>query len=218
MFLPVSQSIAEVNQLDKYNVPYKIMPNFIPDNISMLHDDDNPLLAQLPKEGYLLFVGDVVRDKGVGVLLQAYAEMRSSVSLVLIGRQVEDFSENLPSNVLFLQSLPHEAVMSAWSRCSIALMPSLCLDACPTVTMEAMMMGRPIVASRIGGLSDIVLDGETGFLVPPGDWPVLQRAIQCLLDDTALRERMGIMAKQRVVEFQARTVVSRIEKIYQEVL
>ena len=79
-------------------------------------------------------------------------------------------------------------------------------------------MGRPVVASRIGGLPEIVLDGETGLLVPPGDWRTLRGAIQCLLDDPAQRERMGALARQRVVEFQARAVVPRIEQVYQEVL
>lgn len=79
-------------------------------------------------------------------------------------------------------------------------------------------MGRPVVASRIGGLRDIVVDGETGFLVTPGDWRDLRGAIQRLLDDPVLREHMGAMAKQRAVEFQARTVVPRIEQVYQEVV
>lgn len=79
-------------------------------------------------------------------------------------------------------------------------------------------MGRPVVASHIGGLPEIVVDGETGLLTAPGDWCALREAIQRLLDDPVLRERMGILAKQRVVEFQAATVVPRIEQAYQEVL
>jgi glycosyltransferase involved in cell wall biosynthesis len=85
------------------------------------------------------------------------------------------------------------------------------------VTMEAMAMGRPVVASRIGGLPDIVVDGETGFLITPGDYRALREAVQRLLSDQALRERMGAVAKQRVVQFQAKTVVPRFEEIYREV-
>jgi len=84
--------------------------------------------------------------------------------------------------------------------------------------MEAMAMGCPVIASRIGGLSDIVADGETGLLVPPGDWQALQQAMQRLLDDPALRVRMRTQAKQRVGLFQAKTVVPQIEQVYQEVL
>ncbi len=80
------------------------------------------------------------------------------------------------------------------------------------------MMGRPIIASRIGGLSDIVVDDETGFLVTPGNPQELRKAIQCLLDNPVQRERMGNMAKQRVVEFQAKSVVSRYEQVYRGVV
>ena len=79
-------------------------------------------------------------------------------------------------------------------------------------------MGRPVVASCIDGLPDIVVDGETGLLTVPGDWRALREAIERLLGDPVLRERMGAMAKQRVVQFQARSVIPRIEEIYQEAL
>jgi glycosyltransferase involved in cell wall biosynthesis len=108
--------------------------------------------------------------------------------------------------------------MQAWSRCAIALIPSTCPDACPTVAMEAMAMGRPIIASRIGGLTDIIVDGQTGLLVPPGDPQALGEAIQSLLDDPEQRECMTMMARQRVLEFQAKSVVPRIEQVYREIL
>jgi glycosyltransferase involved in cell wall biosynthesis len=217
MFLPVSQAIAEATQLTKHQVPYQVIPNFIPNNVDIVSDRAHPFLEQLPQEDFLLFIGDIVPDKGVDILFQAYSEMESQVPLVLIGR----LGPNLPvcpPNVRILENWPHAAIMSAWSRCTIALMPSICLDACPTVTMEAMAMGRPVVASRIGGLSDLVIDGETGLLVAPGSPQELRKAIQCLLDDPVQREHMGKMAKQRVVEFQAKSVVSRIEQVYHEVL
>jgi glycosyltransferase involved in cell wall biosynthesis len=218
MFLPVSQAIAEVTQMASSKMPYRIIPNFVPNDIDRSLKDADPLQAQLPQDSYLLFVGDLTRDKGVEVLLRAHAEMGSQVPLVLIGRPIFDFTANFPPSALVLQNWPHDAVMSAWSRCTIALMPSLVLDACPTVAMEAMAVGRPVVASSIGGLSDIVIDGETGLLVPPGDWRALREAIRRLLDNPSLRERMGAVAKQRVVEFQAGTVVPRIEQVYREVL
>ena len=79
-------------------------------------------------------------------------------------------------------------------------------------------MEKPVIASRIGGLLDIVIDGKTGFLTTPGDPRALRQAIQSLLDSPARRESMGAMAKQRVIEFQAGTVVPRIERVYEELL
>lgn len=218
MFLPVSQAVAEANQLVRHHVPYRIIPNFIPDTGAIQFDDAHPLLEQLPSGDFLLFVGSIGRDKGIDELFQAYSDMQSEVPLILIGKPQTDFSAPLPPNVHMLQSWPHAAVMSAWRRCSIALMPSICLDACPTVAMEAMVAGRPVVASRIGGLPDIVADGETGLLVAPGDAHALREAIQHLLADTTTRERMGELGQERVATFQASTVIPRLEQIYQEVL
>jgi glycosyltransferase involved in cell wall biosynthesis len=219
MFLPVSQVVVEGNQLAKYKLPYRIIPNFIPNDVDIACDEANPLLAQLPKTDFMLFVGDVTLDKGGEILLQAYREMDTQVPLVLIGRPLlKGLVERLPPNVLLLGSWPHDAVMAAWSRCSLALVPSVVADSCPTVALEAMMMGKPVIASRSGGLPDIVVEGETGCLVPPGDPQALRETIQYLLDDPVLRVHMGKMAQQRVVEFQAKSVVSRIEKVYQEVL
>ena len=277
MFLPVSHSVAEQTRLAKRKVAYRIIPNFIPDEVEPPGDDAQAMLAQLPEGDFLLYVGDLMPDKGVDVLLQAHAQLNMSqgdregrmqmsqgdrkgapvqytdmqmgqddregaplpytnkmsqgdregaplpytdmqLPLVLIGRPVTGYLEGLPPNVLHLGRWPHSAIMQAWSRCAIALIPSICPDACPTVAMEAMAMGRPIVASRIGGLTDILVDGQTGLLVPPGDVQELREAIQCLLDDAGRRQGMGMIAKQCVVAFQAKSVVPRIEDVYCEVL
>jgi glycosyltransferase involved in cell wall biosynthesis len=218
MFLPVSRAMADVAQLAKHQLPYRVVPNFVPNDLGERLDDANPLIEQLPTGDFLLFVGDLVRDKGVEVLLRAYAAMECQLPLVLIGRPVFDFPANLPPNVLVLPKWPHDAIMSAWRRCTIALLPSICLESFGIVILEAMAMGRPVVASRIGGIPDIVVDGETGLLVPPGDALALRQALQSLLDDPARRERMGALAKERVAQFQSRTVVPRIEQVYQEVL
>ncbi len=221
MFLPVSHSVAEQTQLAKYHVPYRIIPNFIPDDEETSGEDTEEtqaLLEQLPVGDFLLYVGDIMPDKGVDVLLQAHTQLNSPLPLVLIGRPISGYDlARLPSNVLHLGRWPHSAIMQAWRRCAIALIPSICPDACPTVAMEAMAMGRPIVASRIGGLTDIINDEQTGLLVPPGDPQALRDAIQRLLDDPQRRECMAAMARQRVVEFQAKSVVPRIEEVYREV-
>ncbi len=216
MFLPVSQAVAEFTQLKRHGAPYRVIHNFVPSNIDTLYDNDDERLNQLPQQDYALFVGDVRRDKGVDVLFQAYAGIEGDAPLILIGKMGSDLTVSAPANSLNLQSWPHKAVMGAMRRCSIVIVPSVCADACPTVAIEAMAMGRPVVGSRIGGLTDIVVDGECGFLVPPGDARALREAIQTLLDDPVRREQMGTMAKKRVEKFYASTIVPSIEQVYQE--
>ncbi len=218
MFVPVSNAMVTANQLIWHHAPYRVVPNFIADDAATVHSNIDPYMAQLPTGDFLLFVGDIKLDKGVGVLLQAYAALQTSLPLVIIGRPDPTFSPPIPPNVHILQNWPHDAVMGAWGRCLFALVPSLFIDACPTVAMEAMVMGRPVVASRSGGLPEIVVDGETGLLVPSGDCQALQEAMARLLADGELRERMGEQARRRAAVFQAHTVVTRLEEVYHEVL
>jgi glycosyltransferase involved in cell wall biosynthesis len=218
MFLPVSQVVAQGTRLAEQKLPYRVIPNFVPDTLTETCYAAHPLLAQLPQGDFLLFVGDIVLDKGVEVLLKAYAQLQYDIPLVLIGRTTKSLYPSLPPNTYLFESWPHEAVLGAWQHCTLALVPSLWPDPCPTVAIEAMSMGKPIVGSRIGGLTDIVVHNETGLLVTPGDVQELQTAIHCLLNDPRRREHMGNRARQCVIALQAQTVITRIEQVYEEVL
>jgi glycosyltransferase involved in cell wall biosynthesis len=214
MFLPVSHAIADANRLTGTNVPFQVVPNFVPDDVAAVQDQADPRLSQLPQDGFILQVGDLARDKGIGVLLDAYAGLASPPPLVVIGRRLAESPTAFPPNVTVIEGWPHALVMLAWRRSLFGTVPSMCLDACPTVTLEAMASGRPIVGSCIGGVVDQIVDGETGFLVPPGDVAALRQAMARLSADPALRVCMGEAAKRKVVEFQSSVVVSQIEQVY----
>lgn len=216
MFLPVSQAVVEGDQLDRHSTPYRIIPNFIPDTIETAEADADSLLSKLPAGDFMLFVGDVTADKGAEVLLRAYAGLNTEVPLVFIGRPFLAESTKLPANVFLLGRWPHDAVMAAWKRCLFGLVPSIVAETFGIVALEAMFMGKPVIAARSGGLPDVVVDGETGFLVASGDSQSLGQAMQRLLDDPELRQQMGIKARQRAEEFQAKAVVSRFEAVYEE--
>jgi glycosyltransferase involved in cell wall biosynthesis len=221
MFLTVSQPAAVGNGLVGSRLPFQVVPNFIPGDVDVPQGDLEPYLAQLPAGDYLLFVGALSRLKGVDVLLRAYAGLTHAPPLVLIGYPTPEWSNlsvNCPDNVFVLKHWPRYAVMEAWRRSIMALAPSVGPETFGMAVMEAMSTGRPVIVSRIGGLVDLVTDGETGFLVQPGDSLALQQAIERLLADPDLRRRMGQAALRKVVEFQASTVVPRIEQVYEQVL
>jgi len=176
------------------------------------------LLALLPKEEFLLFVGGLRLFKGIDVLLRAYAGLQNAPPLVLIGRKCADTPTSFPPNVVVFDTWPRGAVLEAWRRSIVGLLPSVGLETFGIVVLEAMEAGRPVVASRIGGLVDVVLDGETGFLVPPGDSEKLGQTISRLLAEPDLRERMGRAAKERAAEYKASRIVPRIERVYNELL
>jgi glycosyltransferase involved in cell wall biosynthesis len=217
-FLPVSRAVAVGNGLVESGVPYEVVPNFVPDDVDVVRGDFAEYEAQLPSEPFLLFVGAFGRHKGEHVLLKAYEGLASPPPLVLIGYTPSGEPMRFPPNVTVLKNWPRDAVMRAWRRSLLGLAPSVWIEPCATVVMEAMATGRPVVASHVGGMPDMVADGETGLLVPPGDADALRAAIARLLADAPLRERMGRAARERVVRFQASAVVPRIEGIYAELV
>ena len=149
------------------------------------------------------------------MLFEAYRSLATPPPLVLIGRIDDERRRSLPPGAIALGPWPHDLVLEAWRRSLFGTMPSLCLDACPTVTFEAMAHGKPVVASALGGLLDQVSDGVTGLLVAPGDPAALAQAIVHLSSDPALVERMGTAARRRFEsEFLADIVIDRIESIY----
>lgn len=83
--------------------------------------------------------------------------------------------------------------------------------------LEAMAAGKPVVASSVGGLLDLVVDGETGVLVPPRDPAALRSALQRLLGDRDLRLRLGAAARERARSFSWRHVVPQLLGLYERV-
>jgi glycosyltransferase involved in cell wall biosynthesis len=215
----VSRAVATGNGLADSGAPFQVLPNFLPDRDTPVDPDSEdlePYVARLPPPGFLMYAGDLSRVKGINVLLRAYADLSgpSVPPLVLIGRILPETPRQLPPNVLMFDAWPHVAVMEAWRRSMLGFLPSIWEEPFGIVLLEAMKFGRPVIASRVGGITDIVLDGVTGLLVPPGDADALRGAIQRLLDEPDLRQQMGGAAEQRLVEFQARTVVPRFEQVY----
>jgi glycosyltransferase involved in cell wall biosynthesis len=216
-FIAVSHAVARHNGLAEHGVAFEVIPNFVPDNVSKLSSDIDPCLQALPDDGYLLFVGDLMHLKGAYILLDAYAGLDRPPPLVLIGRRCPDTPTELPSNAQIFGPWPHSAIMHAWRRCQFGVVPSVGPEACPTVVMEAMASGKPVVASNIGGIPDLINHGETGLLVPPGDVGALRDALRRLLIKRELTSQMGLASLARVEHLKTAAVVPQIEQVYKNV-
>ncbi|WP_050783455.1 glycosyltransferase family 4 protein [Methylobacterium nodulans] len=216
-FIPVSWAVARHSRLCEDSAPFEVIPNFVPDNVGVLGPEDSSL-AGLPREPFILFVGDMMRLKGIEVLLDAYGCLPDAPPLVLIGRSFPETPDRFPSNVYVFNSWPHGAIMHAWKRSLFGVLPSTGPEACATVIMEAMASGKAVVASDIGGMPDLIDHGETGLLVPPGDAAALAGAMRRLIDEPALRARMETLSLVRVKRLMADAVVTRIEQVYEDVL
>lgn len=216
-FIAVSQAVAQKSSLPDSGVPYEVHPTFIPDDVAAWTPADDPRLAQLPSEPYLLFVGELNQRKGVGTLVEAYARLTAAPPLVLIGRRCPDTPATLPKNVTLHESWPHALVMHAWRRCLFGLAPSNWVEPCGTIVMEANAVGKPMIATGHGGLAESVEDGRTGLLVPPDSPGELAEAMRTLIADADLRARLAVNALGKADAFMAKTVVPKIEAIYRKV-
>ena len=216
-FLPVSNAIAVGSKLPAARRPTKSCP--ISSATTLLRFMAKPTtLEQLPKHPFILFVGDLRRFKGVHVLIEAYAGLIGAPPLVLIGRKCHDTPTHWPKNVHVFHDWPHAAVMHAWSRSMMGVLPSVGPEACGIVLLEAMASGKPMIASTAGGIPDIVDDNVNGLLVQPGDPRGLAQAIRALVADEPLRGRLAAGALRKAAAFKASNVVPRIEAVYRDVL
>lgn len=124
----------------------------------------------------VLFVGRLDRQKGVDVLIEALRNLQDSVCARIVGTSVlssDAGPQNLP-NVEYLGWLDQEAVASQINACDVVVMPSR-WEGFGLVAIEAMRAEKPVIASAVGGLPEIVLDGVTGRLFPVGDSGALAR-------------------------------------------
>jgi glycosyltransferase involved in cell wall biosynthesis len=153
----------------------------------------------LPDEPRALFVGVLERYKAVDVLAEAWRRVSGSEPLTLIGEGtlrplVEQLARDDP-RVAWTPRLAPDEVARALDDATVLLLPSRS-EGLPRVAIEALCRGRPIVGARAGGIPDIVEDGVNGILVEPDDAAALAAAIERVLADRELAERLAAGARE----------------------
>jgi glycosyltransferase involved in cell wall biosynthesis len=154
-------------------------------------------------------IGVLDHNKGHRVLLRAVADLKAqghaSIRLWIVGTGPDEAELKrlagelgIADRVRFLGYMPD--VRGVLAGMQALAMPTVHFESFALAALEAMAMGLPVVASRVGGLAEIIEDGRTGFLVQPGDPVELAGAIQRLMESPDVRARMGQAGRQRVLE------------------
>jgi alpha-maltose-1-phosphate synthase len=164
-----------------------------------------------PAARSVLFVGRVTRQKGLPVLLRAAPDIDPAAQLVIcagqadtpeIESEVSELARGLRASragVIWLSGmLAKREVIQLMSHATVFACPSL-YEPLGIVNLEAMACGTAVVGSRVGGIPEVVADGQTGLLVPPGDPPALARAINMLVTDSRRAAEMGRLGRKRAV-------------------
>jgi len=213
-YFAVSSFVKEVHckYLNLQNEDVAIIPNFCDD-----YREPDSGLERLPND-FILFVGSLNPSKGVDTLLDAYSKLKTNIPLVLIGARDRNHSYRQPKNVIVHENASDSLVAEGYRKCRFVIIPSIFPDPCPTVALETMSKGKAVIASAIGGLTDIVKDGETGILVRGNESTQLTNAISYLLNNTNACAIMGENGNKRFrALFSADVVVPQIEKQYETI-
>ena len=177
----------------------------------------------------VIFVGRITRQKGVPVLLRAAAAMDPAAQLVLcagqpdtpeLAAEVEGLVADLRatrSGVIWIpEMLPKRAVIQLLTHATVFACPSL-YEPLGIVNLEAMACGTAVVASAVGGIPEVVSNGETGLLVPPGDPVALAGALNTLIADPGRAAALGRAGRDRAVaEFGWQAVAAQTAHLYAE--
>ena len=218
-YIAISTAVADASRRvlpshDEIVVIPTMVPNHLP---ALARSTPRPKFLP-PEDGYLMYVGALGRYKGVDVLLEARRRMRNRLPLVLIGTPRVDASRIDDPEVFVARNVPSAQVMASWMRASAAVVPSVWSEPMGQVAIEAMLVGRAVVASDVGGLRDVVEHGSTGLLVPPANPEALAAALDSLLDDPERRQRMGEAGRQHARQFEAAAVAPRVVDVFEDVL
>ena len=158
------------------------------------------------REPYALFVGRISEQKGIFQLLEAARQLPRGVQLVLCASspdtpqllsRLQGAVDGRPEIRWINAMLPVQEVVQIYSHAAVFVCPSI-YEPFGIINLEAMACGTPVVASRVGGIPEVVVDGETGWLVEPGDVAALAQGLRTALADPARARGMGEAGRRRV--------------------
>lgn len=175
----------------------------------------------------VLFVGRLVSFKGVFVMIDAFREVlrvMPNATLTIAGAgemkaRMEEIvrSEGLEQAVEFLGQVPASGMAEVYARATVVIMPSIFPEAFGKVGVEAMSVGRPVIASDVGGVRDWLEDGVNGLLVRPAESRDLAIAITELLEDLGRVEQMGKAARRTAEKFSLESHMEKFEELLHRV-
>ena len=180
---------------------------------------DAPLLVTVarlaPEKGhqYLFEALQVLAARNVHPYLVLLGDGPRRAELVALALEL-----GVQERIIFAGVLPHDAMLPLVQSADLFVLPSL-QEGFGLAPAEAMLLERPTIATNAGGLTDLIVDQQSGVLVPPADSAALVVAIAELLRETSLRARLGQAGRQRIIEqFAAPKIAAQWEEFYRELL
>jgi glycosyltransferase involved in cell wall biosynthesis len=176
----------------------------------------SPRVTDEVQPRFVLFLGRISAEKGIRTLLAA-ARLRPQIPIVFAGEGplAAEVSRSVGANVSYAGNLKADGVRTALQGAAFTVLPSEWYENLPFAALESFAAGRAVVATRIGGLPEIVNHNRTGLLVPPNDPPALAEAMARLWKDRLNAIAMGQRARQVAAErYSLETHITRTLSLY----
>jgi len=183
-------------------------------------------LAILNKEKVLLFFSFVTKQKGIHLLIKALPTIlkkNKHAKLMIVGdgeyineaRLIVEQS-GIGNNAFFTGHIPRKGVSHYINASDIFILPTLRQEGLPFALIEAMACGKPIIASKIGGISSVIDDGINGLLIPPGDVSKITEKVIFLLNNKDFAEKLAINAREKAIKkFSLEKMIEDTIKIFE---
>ena len=180
----------------------------------------------------ILFVAQLVKGhewKGLDYLLESINLIKEDIENIKLtvvgsGNYINHYKDKvnelrIKDNVIFKGRVSDDELVKEYQKANILVLPSYSnAESFGIVNLEAMACGIPIVASKIGGVPDVVKEGENGLLVPPRDSEALADAIIYLLENEDIREKMGKNGREKVEDYSWGRIAEETERVYKRVI
>jgi len=204
--------------------------NIIPNGVDVEHFSPDVAPIEEFNDGKLniLFVSRLEKRKGLNYLLQAFRRVKEEIPdcrLIVVGpgtrlrRRYERYvARSGLKDVVFVGLVSYDDLPRYYQTADVFCAPAIGSESFGIILLEAMAMGKPIVASNIEGYASVISHGADGLLVPPADKDKLAQALISLLNDEALRQEMGAKGRIKALEHSWEHIAQRVFDYYVRVL
>ncbi len=204
--------------------------NIIPNGIDLAHfsPDVSPIDEFCDGKLNILFVGRLEKRKGLNYLLKAYKRVKEEFSnsrLIIVGpgtrlrhKYEKQVMRSALEDVAFVGYVAYDELPRYYKTADIFCSPATGRESFGIVLLEAMAIGKPIVASDIDGYASVMTHGVEGLLVPPRDDKALAQSLISLMTDKSLRQQMGDKGRGKALEYSWEHIAQRVSDYYARVL
>lgn len=201
---------------------------FDPARLSTVHNflDIKEFPYQQKDGDYVLYYGRIEKVKGLEVLLKSLDFLPNEIKIVIVGdgefktemvEKIEDINR-VEERVIYLGFLRGEALRDVINNSKFVVVPSIWYETFGLTVIESMAYGKPVIGSKLGGITEIIADGIDGYLVEPNNAKALAEKIESLYSDDHLIQCMGSKARRKIEDqFSAKRHYEKLLSIYKSV-